>query len=73
MEITEEQDEHKIDHGKVKAKEDIDVTAIDKSKKDFKIKRLSRINFTELIITLQCVRSVCITSIEIVSSEHNFS
>lgn len=73
MEITKEQDEHKIDHGKVKAKEDIEVIAIDKFKKDFKIKRLARINFRELIITHQCLCSVYITSIEIVYSEHNFS
>ena len=37
MEITKEQGEHKIDHGKIKMKEDVDVTTIDQFKKDFKL------------------------------------
>ena len=36
MEITREQDEHKVDHGKVKPNESIDVTTMDQFKKDFK-------------------------------------
>ena len=36
MEITKEQDEHKVDHGKVKPNESIDVTTMDQFKKDFK-------------------------------------
>ena len=37
MEITKEQGEHKIDHGKIKMEEDVDVTARDQFKKDFKL------------------------------------
>ena len=37
MVITKEQDKHKIDHGKIKMKEDFDVTIIDKFNKDFKL------------------------------------
>jgi len=37
MLITKEQDKHKIDHGKIKVKEDFDVTIIDKFNKDFKL------------------------------------
>ena len=37
MEIIKKQGEHKIDLGKIKMKEDIDVTTIDQSKKSFKL------------------------------------
>ena len=45
METTKEQGEHKADHGKVKAKEDIDVTTMDQCKKDFNLKGLPSIDF----------------------------
>lgn len=44
-EITTDQGEHKVDQGKVKTMEDIDATAMDQFKKDFKLKRLSSIDF----------------------------
>lgn len=36
MEITKEQDEHKVDHGKAKPNESIDITTMDQFNKDYK-------------------------------------
>ena len=44
-EITTDQGEHKVDHGKVKTMEDTEVMAMDQFKKDLKLKRLSSIDF----------------------------
>ena len=45
MKATKEQDVHKVDHGTVKTKEDINNTAMDQFKKKFKLKRLPIIDF----------------------------
>ena len=41
-----EQGGHNIDHGKVKTNEDINITAMDQLRKDFKLKNLPSIDFT---------------------------
>lgn len=46
MMTAKEQGGHNIDRGKVKTNDDINVTAMDQLRKDYKLKNLPRIDFT---------------------------